>query len=74
MKNKIKELRLNNNWTQQELADMTGITRQTVNALEHNRYNPSLKLAIDLTKVFRKKNIEEIFIIDFKNKRKKKHG
>jgi putative transcriptional regulator len=71
MKNNIKELRLKNNWTQQELADFVGVTRQTINALEHERYNPSLKLSIDLTKVFKKYKIEDIFIINFKNKKKK---
>jgi putative transcriptional regulator len=71
MKNNIKQLRLKNNWTQQELADFVGVTRQTINALEHERYNPSLQLSIDLTKVFKKYKIEDIFIINFKNKKKK---
>lgn len=73
MKNKIKELRLKNKWTQQELADFVGVTRQTINALEHNRYNPSLQLATDITKVFRKNKVEDIFIINLKNKRKIKN-
>jgi putative transcriptional regulator len=71
MKNKIKKLRLENNWTQQELADFVGVTRQTINALEHERYNPSLQLAIDITNVFRKSNIKEIFNINLKNRKKK---
>ncbi len=60
---KIKELRTKNNWTQQELADMVGVTRQTINALEHNKYNPSLQLSKDIANVFRKKHVEDVFII-----------
>ena len=47
--------------TQQELADLVGVTRQTVNALENARYNPSLILAYKITKVLGKNAIEEVF-------------
>ena len=47
--------------TQEELADKVGVTRQTIIALEQNRYNPSLKLAFNITQALRKKRIEEVF-------------
>lgn len=50
--------------TQQELADLAGVTRQTVNALENARYNPSLILAYRITKILSKNAIEEVFILD----------
>ena len=50
--------------TQQELADLVGVTRQTVNALENARYNPSLILAYKITKVLGKNAIEEVFVLD----------
>ncbi len=50
--------------TQQELADSAGVTRQTVNALENARYNPSLLLAYNITKILGKKHIEDVFIFE----------
>ena len=50
--------------TQQELADLVGVTRQTINALENARYNPSLILAYKITKVLGKHAIEEVFVLD----------
>ena len=49
--------------TQQELADSVGVTRQTINALENARYNPSLILAYKITKVLGKDSIEEVFTL-----------
>ena len=46
--------------TQQELADAVGITRQTVNAIEANKYSPSLEVAFEIARVF-KRPLEQVF-------------
>lgn len=61
MKTKIKELRARYDLTQQDLADKVGATRMTIVFLEKGKYNPSLKLAYDISKVF-DTSIEDIFI------------
>jgi putative transcriptional regulator len=58
--NKIKEYRARNNLTQEELAKMVNVRRETIVFLEKNKYNPSLKLAYDISKIFKVK-IEDIF-------------
>lgn len=63
MKNRLKELRAARDWTQARLADELDVSRQTVNALESGRYDPSLPLAFTIAKVFGL-TIEEIFIPD----------
>lgn len=63
MTNKIKELRAKYNLTQEDLAKLVNVRRETIVFLEKNKYNPSLKLAWDIAKVF-KIPIEEIFIFD----------
>lgn len=63
MKTKIKEYRKKLEMTQEELADKVGVTRQTINALEQGRYNPSLELAYKITKALKANHIEEIFIV-----------
>ena len=50
MKNNIKELRTEKNFSQQELADRCNVTRQTINAIENEKYDPSLQLAFALAK------------------------
>lgn len=51
--NQIRELRLaQSGMTQQQLADLVGITRQTVNAIEQNKYSPSLEVAFKISLVF----------------------
>lgn len=60
MKNRLKVLRAERNWTQADLAGALGVSRQTVNAIEAERYDPSLPLAFKLARVFGK-GIEEIF-------------
>ncbi len=60
MKNKVKELRIELGWSQSELADALDVSRQTVNAIENCRFDPSLPLAFAIAKLFRKK-IEQIF-------------
>jgi len=60
MNNRIKELRLARDWSQGDLADALSVSRQTVNAIENGRYDPSLPLAFTIAGVFGLK-IEDIF-------------
>ena len=60
VKNKLRELRAAKEWSQSDLADKLGVSRQTVNAIETEKYDPSLPLAFKVAKLF-KKSIEEIF-------------
>lgn len=64
MDTKIRQLRHKKGITQQQLADLVGVTRQTINALENARYNPSLLLAYHITKSLDKKSIEDVFIFN----------
>lgn len=64
METKIRQFRQELGLTQQELADSVGVTRQTVNALENARYNPSLLLAYKITKILGKNYIEDVFTFD----------
>ena len=61
MKNNLKVLRAERNWSQADLADKLNVSRQTVNAIETEKYDPSLPLAFSIAKLF-EKNIEEIFM------------
>ena len=63
MKNNLKALRAQKNWSQADLADKLNVSRQTVNAIETQKYDPSLPLAFSIAKLFGKK-IEEIFTPD----------
>jgi len=60
MKNGVRDLRAQLNLTQAELAEKLGVSRQTVNAIETEKYDPSLPLAFKIAKVFRKP-VEQIF-------------
>ena len=61
MKNRLKVLRAERDWSQADLADQLGVSRQTVNALETGRYDPSLPLAFRIARVF-DQPIEAIFL------------
>ena len=63
MKNSIRVERAIHNLTQQELAEKIGVSRQTINAIESNKYVPSTVLALKMAKLF-KKNVEEIFELE----------
>ena len=63
MKNSVRELRVQLGWTQQELGAHVGASRQAIIAIENGRFDPSLPLAIKLSRVL-KKSIEEIFFLD----------
>ena len=60
MKNRLKVLRAERDWTQANLADNLGVTRQTVNAIEKGKFDPSLPLAFKIARLF-ELSIEEIF-------------
>jgi putative transcriptional regulator len=63
MNNRIKELRARFNFTQDDLARKVNVRRETIVFLEKNKYNPSLKLAHDIARVF-SVTIEDLFIFD----------
>lgn len=60
MKNRLRELRARRHWSQDDLARHLGVSRQTVNAIENDRYDPSLPLAFAIAHAFAL-TIEEIF-------------
>ena len=61
MKNRVKELRYKRKITQEELAELIGISRQAINAIEKEKFDPSLPTAFKLSALF-KISIEELFI------------
>ena len=61
MKNRLKVLRAERDWTQADLADKLAVSRQTVNAIEKGKFDPSLPLAFKMSQLFGLL-IEEIFI------------
>jgi putative transcriptional regulator len=61
MKNRLRVLRAEKNWTQAQLAAMVGVSRQAVLAIENGNYDPSLPLAFRLARAFGK-TVEEVFI------------
>lgn len=63
MKNKIRELRKASKMTQEELSKKVGVSRQSIIAIESGKYNPSLELAYNISKVF-DLTIEEVFIFE----------
>ncbi len=60
MKNRLKVLRAERDWSQADLADRLGVSRQTINAIETGKYDPSLPLAFKIASLF-EQTIEEIF-------------
>lgn len=60
MKNRLRELRSERNWSQADLAERAGVSRQTINAIETEKYDPSLPLAFTLARIFKLK-IEDMF-------------
>lgn len=61
MKNRIHVLRAEHRWTQAELAERLNVSRQTINALETEKYDPSLPLAFSIARLFGK-SVEEVFL------------
>ena len=66
MNNKLKVLRAMRNWSQADLAEHLDVSRQTINALETGKYDPSLPLAFKIAHLFQA-SIEEIFEPDLEN-------
>lgn len=60
MNNRLKVLRAERNWSQADLADRLGVSRQTINAIETGKYDPSLPLAFKLARLF-ETTIEDVF-------------
>ncbi len=60
MKNRLRVLRAEHAWSQAELADRLGVSRQTVNAIENGKYDPSLPLAFGIARLFELR-IEDVF-------------
>jgi putative transcriptional regulator len=50
--NRVKELRIAQGWTQEQLAQAAGVSRQSINSIERNRYVPSLELALTFSRIF----------------------
>ena len=50
--NRVKELRIGRGWTQEQLAEAAGVSRQSINSIERNRYVPSLELALKFAQIF----------------------
>jgi putative transcriptional regulator len=63
IRNRVKELRDARGWTQQQLATAVGVSRQSINSIERNRYVPSLDLALKFARVFAV-STDEIFTLD----------
>ncbi len=60
MRNHLRELRAARNWSQADLAEKVGVSRQSINAIETGKYDPSLPLAFAIARVFKLK-IEDVF-------------
>lgn len=63
MKNRLKVLRAERDWSQQQLAEHLGVSRQTINAIETEKYDPSLPLALKMGRLF-DMCVEKIFTLD----------
>ena len=60
MKNNLRVLRAERSWSQNKLAELLGVSRQTINAIENGKYDPSLPLAFKMSQLFQM-SIEDIF-------------
>ena len=63
MNNRLRDLRTERSWTQADLAQHVNVSRQTINAIEQGKFDPSLPLAFRLAKLFNL-TIEEVFLDD----------
>jgi putative transcriptional regulator len=63
VRNKVKDLRVERGWTQQQLAEAVGVSRQSINSIERNRYVPSLPLALTFARIFRCA-VDDIFTLE----------
>lgn len=65
VRNRVRELRLDRGWTQQQLGDAVCVSRQSINSIECNRYVPSLELALTIARVF-ERSTDSIFELEGK--------
>lgn len=63
MKNRLKEFREAHGLTQEQLGELVGVSRQAINSIEKEKFEPSIWLAYDIAKVFNT-NIEEVFLFE----------
>jgi putative transcriptional regulator len=63
VRSRVKELRIARGWTQQQLADAVGVSRQSINSIERDRYVPSLELALTFATVF-ECSTDDIFALE----------
>ena len=63
IRNRVRELRVERGWTQQQLAEAVGVSRQSINSIERDRYVPSLPLALTFARVFGC-STDEIFTLE----------
>jgi putative transcriptional regulator len=63
VKNRLKVLRAERNWSQAQLADALSVSRQTINAIETGKYDPSLPLALKIGRLFQQP-VEAIFLLE----------
>jgi putative transcriptional regulator len=63
VKNRLKVLRAERDWSQADLAERVGVSRQTINAIETEKYDPSLPLALKMGRLF-EQDVEKIFTLD----------
>ena len=64
--NRVKELRIAQGWTQEHLAQAAGVSRQSINSIERNRYVPSLELALTFARIF-SCSTDQIFHLESKS-------
>ncbi|MHB1347810.1 MAG: helix-turn-helix transcriptional regulator [Candidatus Humimicrobiaceae bacterium] len=69
IRNKLKLARVEKDLTQEELADLVGVTRQTIALIEAGKYNPTLKLCLSISKILNK-GLDELFWIGEKDDKK----
>ena len=67
VKNRVKDLRIERGWTQQQLAELVDVSRQSINSIERERYEPSLTLALRFARVFGCAT-EDIFTLEERKK------
>lgn len=62
MINRVRELRKNHSWTQEQFGDLLEVSRQTINSIENGRFDPSLTLALKIAKLLGE-SVEDIFVL-----------
>ncbi len=66
VRNRVRELRRERGWTQQQLAEAAGVSRQSINSIECGRYEPSLELALTFARIFARP-VDSIFALEGKS-------